>query len=56
MEQKVILPKLDCGVPNGSRRPFHAKNASLLLEILARTGTVLADQLMGVRVLRKVKY
>jgi len=37
---------------------FYAKNASLLLdlEILARTGTVLADQLMGVRVLRKVKY
>ena len=37
---------------------FYAKNASLLLdlEILARTGTVLADQLMGATVLRKAKY
>ena len=37
---------------------FYAKNASLLLdlEILARTGTVLANQLMGSTVLRKVKY
>jgi lipopolysaccharide/colanic/teichoic acid biosynthesis glycosyltransferase len=34
---------------------FYAKNASLLLdlEILARTGTVLAEQLMGLTVLRK---
>jgi lipopolysaccharide/colanic/teichoic acid biosynthesis glycosyltransferase len=37
---------------------FYAKNSSLLLdlEILARTGTVLVDQLVGVRVLQKVKY
>jgi len=37
---------------------FYAKNSSLLLdlEILARTGTVLVDQLVGVRALQKVKY
>ncbi len=37
---------------------FYAKNASLLLdlEILARTGTVLANQLLGSTILRKVRY